>query len=64
MKQFPEINWSGFVRTAIELKAEKLLWKEQMLQQLESEQPFDKIALKIGDKIKARVWERYKQEGW
>ncbi len=64
MKKFPEINWSGFVRASIEEKAKRLLWKEQMLKQLESEKEFDKEALKIGDKIKQSVWERYKKEGW
>ena len=64
MKKFPEINWSGFVRKSIEEKAKQLLWKEQMLKQLESEKEFDKEALKIGDKIKQSVWERLKREGW
>ena len=64
MKQFPEINWSGFVRSAIESKAKKLAWKEQMLEKLESEKEFDKIALELGDKIKQGVWKRYKKEGW
>ncbi len=64
MKKFPEINWSGFVRASIEEKAKRLLWKEQMLKQLESEKEFDKEALKIGDKIKQSVWERLKKEGW
>ena len=64
MKQFPEVNWSGFIRAAIESKVKRLAWKEQMLQQLESEKPFDKLALEIGGKIKQGVWERYKQEGW
>lgn len=64
MKKFPEINWSGFVRASIEEKAKRLLWKEHMLKQLESEKEFDKEALKIGDKIKQSVWERLKKEGW
>ncbi|MBU2104740.1 MAG: hypothetical protein KKF67_03120 [Nanoarchaeota archaeon] len=64
MKKFPEINWSGFVRASIEAKAKRLVWKEQMLKQLESEKEFDKEALKIGDKIKQSVWERLKREGW
>ena len=64
MKKFPEINWSGFVRGVIELKVKQLLWKEQMLKQLESEKSFDEEALKLGDKIKEQVWERLKKEGW
>jgi len=64
MKQFPEINWSGFVRVAIESKVKKLMWKQEMLRQLESEKEFDEEALRIGDKIKEAVWKRYKKEGW
>ena len=51
-------------RILLEEKAKRLLWKEQMLKQLESEKEFDKQALKIGDKIKQSVWERLKREGW
>lgn len=64
MKMFPEINWSALVRLAIESKAKRLAWKEQMLQQLELEKEFDRSALEIGDKIKEAMWKRYKKEGW
>ena len=64
MKQFPEINWSGFVRVAIESKVKKLMWKQEMLEQLESEKEYDEEALRIGDKIKEAMWKRYKKEGW
>ena len=64
MKQFPEVNWSGFVRGSIEAKVRGLLWKQQMMEKLESEEPFDKLALEIGDKIKEGAWKRLKTEGW
>lgn len=64
MENFPEMNWSGFVRKCIESKVDKLTWKEQMLKQLESEAVSDELALKIGDKIKTKAWERLKKEGW
>lgn len=64
MKNFSEINWSGFVRSCIESKAKQLAWKEEMLKQLESEKPYDKEALRLGNKIKEAVWERLKKEGW
>ena len=64
MKEFPEINWSGFVRKAIESKIERLAWKQRMLQQLESEKEYDEEALRIGDKIKEGVWKRHKEKGW
>ena len=58
MKQFPEVNWSGFVRVAIESKVKKLMWKEEMLRQLEAEKEYDQESLRIGDKIKEAVWKR------
>jgi len=64
MKKFNEVNWSSVVRTAINNKVEKLLWKEQMLKELEKEKEHDKIALEMGDKIKRGMWERHKKAGW
>ncbi len=64
MKEYPEINWSGFIRGAIESKVKKLAWKQEMLQKLESEKEFDEEALKIGEKVKEGMWKRYKKEGW
>lgn len=64
MKKYPEVNWSGFVRTAIESKVKKLAWKEQMLKQLESEKEFDAIALELGREVKQKAWEKLKKEGW
>ncbi len=64
MKEYPEINWSGYIRKIIEEKAKKLEWKKQMLKQLEAEEEPDLIALQIGDKIKQGMLKRYKKEGW
>ncbi len=64
MKQFPEINWSGFVRASVESKVKQLSWKENMLKKLESEKEFDALALKIGGKIKEGMWKKYKKAGW
>lgn len=64
MGEFPEINWSGLVRLSITEKIKQLIWKKNMLQQLESEKEFDEIALEIGGKIKEGMWKRYKKKGW
>ena len=47
MKKFPEINWSGFVRMAIEEKTKKLALKEQMFKDLEKEEEFNKWAVNL-----------------
>ena len=46
MKKFSEINWSGFIRKAIEEKARQLSWKEEMLLKLKKENEFSSWALK------------------
>ena len=64
MEEFPEINWSALIKKYLEAKISRLIWKEQMLKELESEKEFDEEALRIGDKIKENVWKRLKKEGW
>ncbi len=64
MKKFPEINWSGFIRKAVENKAKTLMWKEEMLKQLKEEEEYTEESLRIGNKIKEGMWKRYKKEGW
>ena len=64
MKKFPEVNWSGLVRVSIENKVDQLTWKQKMLEKLDKEKEFDKMALEIGNKIKRGMWERYKEKGW
>ncbi len=38
MKKFPEMNWSGFIRTVISKKTEELSWKEKMMEKFKTEQ--------------------------
>jgi hypothetical protein len=52
MDKYPEINWSGFVRSSIEAKLDKLTWKEEMLKKLVGEEEFDEWAVDLGRKIK------------
>ncbi|MFH1211213.1 MAG: hypothetical protein V1645_04850 [archaeon] len=47
MKQFPEVNWSGMVRTCISEKAKELALKREMLKQLKKEKPINDWAVKI-----------------
>jgi len=64
MKEYPDINWSGYIRKTIEEKAKKLEWKKQMLKQLEAEEESDLTAIQIGGKIKQGMLKKYKKEGW
>ncbi len=47
MEQFPEINWSGFVRKAIIQKTEELTWEEQMIKELKKEEEITDWAVKL-----------------
>lgn len=58
MSEFPEVNWSGFVREAIIKKTEELSWKEEMLEKLEKEEKFTDWAIKL---IREGRTDRYKE---
>ena len=45
MKRFPEMNWSGFVRKAIEEKAQELSKLESLKMRLAKERDFDDSAI-------------------
>ena len=47
MKRFPEVNWSGLVRTCITEQAKKLAIKQEMLKQLDKEREFSGWAVNL-----------------
>ena len=60
MKKFPEINWSGLVRTCITEKTKKLAIKEEMLKQMEKERGFIDWSVELGRKSKVGRSQRLK----
>lgn len=64
MKQFPEMNWSGFVRKAIEEKAKQLELIERLKQQMESpeEKEFIEWTVELGRRAKKGRWKRFLEE--
>jgi hypothetical protein len=50
MNQFPEINWSGFIRQRIQEKVEELQWEQQMLKKLKKEQALNEWAVQTTKK--------------
>ena len=46
MEKYPEINWSGFVRKAIEQKVRELSWREEMLCKLEQQRGLTEWSVK------------------
>jgi len=65
MKKFPEINWSGFIRAAIEAKARQLAWKEEMLRKLESPEERELInwSVKLQRASRKGRFEKLKRRG-
>lgn len=61
MSKFPEINWSGLVKISIENKVKHLKWKEQMLEQLESEKEFENWTVEMGRKVNKEITEKLKK---
>jgi predicted NUDIX family NTP pyrophosphohydrolase len=52
MKKFPEVNWSGLVRTCIIEKAKILNMKESLLKDLSKEKEFNDWAVDLGKRAK------------
>ena len=65
MKQFPEVNWSGFVRQCIESKAKQLAWKQAMLSKLKQEEDsgFTDWSVKLGKESRKGRFEKLKKQG-
>ncbi|MBI2548098.1 hypothetical protein HYW21_01990 [Candidatus Woesearchaeota archaeon] len=64
MKQFPEMNWSGFIRKTILEKVEQLEWKEKMLKQVKKDHEISEWAIEL---VKPNRRERLKElqkKGW
>ncbi|MFA6419603.1 MAG: hypothetical protein WCW13_02285 [archaeon] len=62
MKEFSEVNWSGFVRKAIEEKAVALAKLECLKKELEKEKEIDDWAVKLqGASRKGRLEELRKK---
>ena len=52
MKEFPEINWTHLVRTAIEEKAKRLALKQELLKKFKGEKDFIDWSVELGRKAK------------
>jgi hypothetical protein len=63
MDRFSEINWSGFVRKAIEEKTKELSEKELLMKKLNEDKEFEDWCIEMGRKVNRGVTERLKKEG-
>lgn len=63
MKQFDEMNWSGFVKKAIKRKAEQLKKIEALKKQLEEEQEIIDWSVKLQRASRSGRLEELKKKG-
>ena len=63
MEKFPEINWSGFIRRAIEEKTKEMFWKEELFKKLKDEEDLDDWAVKLQRASRKGRYEELKRRG-
>jgi len=63
MDKFSEINWSGFIREAINEKTQELSWKEDMLKRLKDEEETTDWAVKLQRTARKGRFEKLKKKG-
>jgi len=63
MEKFSEINWSGFVRNAIEEKTKELSWRENMLKKLKEEEEITGWAVKLQRASRKSRYEELRRKG-
>ena len=63
MKQFPEMNWSGFIRKAIEEKTGELAWRHEMLKRLGEERDVTEWSVNMQRKSRAGRLQELRRKG-
>lgn len=63
MDQFPEMNWSGFIRKVIEQKTTEMSWKEEMLEKLKKEEVITTWATQLQRKTRKSRCEELRKKG-
>lgn len=63
MEKFSEINWSGFIRKAIEEKTKEMSWKEELFKKLKDGEDIDNWAVKLQRASRKGRYEELKKKG-
>ena len=64
MEQVPELNVSEAVRQFLSEKVKRALLLKKLDKMLEHSELSEEDCIKLGDKIKQGMWDKYKKEGW
>lgn len=63
MNQFPEINWSGYIRKRIMQKVDELQWEQQMLEKLKKDQALSDWGLGLVEKDREKRVKELRKKG-
>ena len=63
MEEFPEMNWSGFVKKSIEEKVKSLIKLEELKKQLDAEQDITDWSVKLQRASRSGRLDVLKQKG-
>ena len=62
--ELAELNISESVRKFLAEKVKRAQLLKKLDKMLENSELTEEDCLRLGDKVKEKVWKRYKQEGW
>ena len=63
MNQFPEINWSGYIRKRIMQKVDELQWEQQMLEKLKKDQALSDWGIGLVEKDRGKRVKELRKKG-
>lgn len=63
MNQFPEINWSGYIRKRIMQKVDELQWEQRMLEKLKKDQALSDWGIDLVQKDREKRVKELQKKG-
>ena len=63
MNQFPEINWSGYIRKRIMEKVDELQWEQRMLEKLKKDQALSDWGIGLVEKDREKRVKELRKKG-
>ena len=64
MDSLSELNWSEITREFLSEKVKRMALLKKLDKILENSKLTEEDCLRLGEKLKERVWKRHKAEGW
>jgi len=64
MDSLPDVNWSETVREFLSEKVNRAVLLKKLDKMLENSKLTEEDCLRLGEKVKADMWKKYKEKGW